>query len=401
MIAKNPERCFQQDPKQADFYNDPYSLYARMHKIDGPVYWEDYGFWCLTKFDAVSNLLKDKRFARLPPADMKSEACATHLNDFAEVEKHSLLALEPPKHTRIRQCVNKAFANRQVEMMQPEIGRLANELIDNFDSSAPVDLLQAYATPLPVAVIAKLLGVPQSECDNLLAWSHAMVRVYTLTQTHEEELAANAAAADFRDLLQQLIQQRRKSPQQDLLSQLVSANTNALSDEEIISTAVLLLNAGHEATVHQIGNACKSLLETGWPLNWMEDDTRTDRVVAEAMRFDAPLHLFLRFAQEQVELHQDVVVEKGEQIALLLGAANRDPGRFTDSDRFNPERTDANNVSLGAGLHFCVGAQLAKLELRIALSTLFKRLPKLSLAETPQFQNSYHFHGLKTLLINY
>jgi len=252
-----------------------------------------------------------------------------------------------------------------------------------------------------VTVIARLLGVPESECDALLRWSHAMVRVYTLTQTEAEEHAANAASVEFRDLLRDLIKQRRRNPSDDLLSHLVNLKPDPLSDDEIVSTAVLLLNAGHEATVHQIGNAIKTLLSTQWPRNWMDDEQQADRIVAESMRFDAPLHLFTRYAQENVELDDGIIVEKGEQIALLLGAANRDPKRFHAADQFNPDRADAANVSFGAGLHFCVGATLAKLEMRIALSTLFKRLPGLSLTEEPVYQDSFHFHGLQALLVRW
>jgi len=231
----------------------------------------------------------------------------------------------------------------------------------------------------------------------LLKWSHSMVRVYTLTQTMEEEHEANRASKEFRELLLDLIKQRRQSPTTDLLSHLVQIKPDPLSDDEIVSTAVLLLNAGHEATVHQIGNAINSLLSSNYPPTWVDDERRGDKVVAEAMRFDAPLHLFTRYAQVELELHPGVIIERGDQIALLLGAANRDPNRFIDAHQFNPDRDDGATVAFGAGLHFCIGATLAKLEVRIALNTLFKRLPNLKLTDTPSYQNSFHFHGLKAV----
>lgn len=394
-------RRFKQDPKSKAFYNDPYSFYRKLHKVSGPVFWEDYGFWCLCEFQSVYGALRDSRLARLPPAGHAAPEHPPHLQTFAEVERHSLLALEPPQHTRIRKCVNQAFVNRQVLQMRAEITELANSLVDTFEQLGKIDLLKHYATPLPVTVIAKLLGVPSSECESLLAWSHAMVRVYTLTQSVEEEHLANQASADFRDLLLKLIRHKRRSPCDDLLSQLAKPGDGALNDAEIVSVAVLLLNAGHEATVHQIGNAINLLLihdlPQGWQINWSDSTDRTDAIVVEAMRFDAPLHLFTRYAQESFELHSGVTIEKGEQIALLLGAANRDPKRFSSADTFLPARDDGAYVSLGAGTHFCVGASLAKLEMEIALGTLFKRLPTLQLSQPAQYQNSYHFHGLSAL----
>jgi len=405
LLCDNP-RHFRQDPKEPAFYNDPYALYRELQLLGGPVFWEDYGFWCLTEFSAVNNALRDRRFARLAPAaapsGTKHTSYASHLDDFAAVEAWSLLALEPPDHTRLRQRVNRAFITRQVERMAADIEQLANAAIDRFATDRQVDLLTHYATPIPVTVIARLLGVPDEETDQLLAWSHAMVRVYTLTQTVAEEHAANTAAAEFRDRLLQLIQQRRHNPKDDLLSHLVAKHPDnePLRDEEIVSIAVLLLNAGHEATVHQMGNAVYAILRQQQPAaEWFKTTALADATVSEAMRYDAPLHLFTRYAQEDVELHADIRIAKGEQVALLLGAANRDPSRFTRADTFDPERTDGGHVSLGAGLHFCVGAALAKLELRIALTTLFSRLPSLALEEPVEYQDSFHFHGLRSLQV--
>ncbi len=399
------KRHFQQNPKEPQFYNNPYRFYSELHAVGGPVFWQDYGFWCLCEYNAVNSALRDSRLARLPPEGHPLPEHPPHLNTFAEVEKHSLLALEPPQHTRLRKCVNQAFVTRQVAQMEDSIETLANSIIDTIEHEPETDLLKSFATPLPVTVIARLLGVPDSECRNLLSWSHAMVRVYTLTQSKEDELEANQASADFKDLLLALIKSKRKSPSDDLLSHLAQPGSDKLSDAEIVSVAVLLLNAGHEATVHQIGNTVNILLSTQHAehcsRDWLIDKKNADALVAESMRYDAPLHLFTRYAQETFELHPGIVIDKGEQIALLLGAANRDPKRFHSADQFLPDRRDGANVSLGAGLHFCVGASLAKLEIRVALCTLFKRLPELQLVEQPHYQNSFHFHGLEKLLVRW
>jgi unspecific monooxygenase len=397
MQSHTNDRTFQQNPKDPSFYNQPYSFYEQLHALDGPIYWREYELWCLKDFDSVNSALRDPRFARLPPPDLPQTSYGEHLAAFAQVEQFSLLALENPAHTRIRKSVNRAFANRRVQEMRSDIESIAHNLIDQFEAKSSVELLTVYAEPLPVAVIANLLGVPNEYCPQLLSWSHAMVRVYTMTQTTEEELLANNAAIEFQSLLRDLIKFKRRNPGSDLLSHLVSSQPDPLSDDEIVSTAVLLLNAGHEATVHQIGYAVNLILTNQIDTAWINDDTLADKVVDEAVRVDAPLHLFTRYAQESIQLHSKVSIDKGQQIALLLGAANRDPKRFEQPHLFNPQRTDGANVSFGAGTHFCIGTVLAKMEIRIALQTLFKRLPNLSLQHTPAYQNSYHFHGLETL----
>jgi len=402
--AKN---CLEQDPRASDFVSDPYSLYRQLHETGEPVFWENYGFWCLSSFDSVNGLLRDRRFARLPPAGHERPAMPAHLEDFAAAEKHSLLCLEPPEHTHLRKTVNRAFVGRQVNQMADSIRAMAHRHIDSLLKADHCDLLKHYATPIPVTVITQLLGVPESAGPQLIKWSHDMVRVYTMTQSVEEEHMANLAAKQFQQYLQQVIDEKRGQPGEDLLAQLLHTEhgEQPLSDHEIISVSILLLNAGHEATVHQLGNAVKTLLNT-YPvdnrdalLTILADDAQCDALVTECLRYDAPLHMFTRYAQEDVTLADSTTISAGEEVGLLLAAANRCPVRFADADTFNPARADGGHVSLGAGLHFCVGAQLAKLELRIALQVLFERLPDLQLAEEPQYQDAYHFHGLTSLRV--
>jgi len=261
-------------------------------------------------------------------------------------------------------------------------------------------LLSQYATPIPAVVIARLLGVPESETDDLLRWSHAMVKVYTLTQSVEDEQAANTAATEFIQRLRELIVEKRQRPDNDLLTHLVQQQQSdeGPTDDEIVCVAILLLNAGHEATVHQLGNSLVKLLQQPpAQVEWWKDPIAVDAIVAECMRYDAPLHLFTRYAQEKMVLAEDVIVDAGTEIALLLGAANRCPMQFADAELFAPERLDANHVSFGAGLHFCVGAPLARLELRVSLSVLFQRLPGLQLQGQPAYRDSFHFHGMEAV----
>jgi len=395
---------FSLNPKDPGFYHNPYQFYREMHERNGPVYWEEYGLWCLVGFDVVNRCLRDKRFARLPPEGFEKKPYASHLHDFAATEKYSLLALEPPQHTRLRRLVNRAFVSRQVETMEREITDLTHACIDSFEADGKAELLSQFATPIPVTVIARLLGIPESSTDKLLEWSHAMVKVYTMTQSHQDELDANQASVEFIAFLMEQIVNLRRQPDDKLLSHLISLQSEAdgPTDDEIVSVAILLLNAGHEATVHQIGNAVATLIRNA-PENpqWWQDPTEAEKVVAECMRYDAPLHLFTRYAQQKVALSDDVVVEAGTEIALLLGAANHCPVAFESPQQFEPARTDANHVSLGAGIHFCVGAPLAKLEMRIALCTLFERLHMLRLSEEPRYRDSFHFHGLDALHVTW
>ncbi len=391
------------DPKDPAFYTDPYRFYDEMRQRGGPVYWEQYSMWCLLNFDDVNACLRDKRFARLPPGTAHN-SYPSHLDAFAATEQFSLLALEPPRHTRLRRLVNRAFVSRQVETMAGDIAALSHACIDRFEADGEAELLSQFATPIPVTVIARLLGVPESSTDNLLEWSHAMVRVYTLIQSHEDELAANSASEAFIEFLHQQIGECRKQPRADLLSHLIrlQSDPDGPTDDEITSIAILLLNAGHEATVHQMGNSIRSiLLNPPDDKHWYKDAAVAEKIVDECLRYDAPLHLFTRYAQQDVELADGVVVKKGEQVALLLGAANRCPHRFENANNFDTARQSNQNVTLAAGVHFCVGAPLARLELRIALSTLFERLPDLRLRNQPEYRNSYHFHGLESLQVTW
>ncbi len=397
-------RRFSLDARDRQFYNNPYAAYREMHARGGPVYWQEYGMWCLTDFESVNRCLRDKRFARLPPAGFGRKLYPSHLHDFATTEQYSLLALEPPQHTRLRRLVNRAFVSRQVETMEDEITALANACIDRFEQDGKAELLSQFATPIPVTVIARLLGVAESATEDLLRWSHAMVKVYTMTQTLQDELEANQASVEFIDFLTQQIKLRRKQPDEKLLSRLISlqAEQDGPTDAEIISVVILLLNAGHEATVHQLGNAIATLIHHP-PDNphWWRDRQQAENIVAECMRYDAPLHLFTRYAQQQVTLDADVTIDAGSEIALLLGAANHCPHQFESPELFDSQRNDAGHVSLGGGIHFCIGAPLAKLELRIALCTLFERLPSIQLASEPQYRDSFHFHGLQSLEVSW
>lgn len=395
------------DPREPAFVQDPYAAYAFLHAASPAFFWEDYGHWCFGGYEDVNRLLRDRRFGRQNPAGIPDSRGAgqdrSHLRAFDAIEAHSLLELEPPVHTRLRTLVNRAFVSRQVERLRPRVEALANELIDRFPAGGPFDLIPAYATPLPITIIAEMLGVPVEMGPQLLDWSHAMVGMYTLGRTRETEEAANRAARDFAAFLRGYVAERRRKPEDDLLSLLIAAHEGdqKLSEDELISSVILLLNAGHEATVHQTGNAVRTVLaQRGDPRRFFETPEATAATVEECVRFDAPLHMFTRYAYQETEIVADVTVKAGEQVGLLLGMANRDPCAFSHAGTFDPGRVDLKTVSFGAGIHFCVGAPLARLELQVSLKTLFERLPRIALAETPRFSDSYHFHGLDALSVS-
>ena len=392
-------RQFSIDPRSPACYLDPYTIYQELHSVPGPVYWNDYGLWCLTDYEQVDSTLKSSAFARLP-SNQQQPSYPAHLQHFARVEKHSLLALEAPHHTRLRRSLNRSFVAKEMNKLAPFIQQHANACIDELMQQGSAELLQDYAAPIPVRVIAGMLGVPPEESQQLLDWSHTMVKVYTLTQNKDDELAADNAAHEFDQRLQRLINEKRKLASDDLLSSWI--HEHELNDEEMISLAILLLNAGHEATVHQLGNAINLLIEhPEHQALLMESDKQADAVVAEALRFDPPLHLFTRYAQNDIDIGHGVKLKQDEQIALLLASANRDPERFEHADQFIPTRSDGATLALGAGTHFCVGAYLSKLELRIALQVLFKRLPNLALQSPTQYKDSFHFHGLDKLQVTW
>jgi unspecific monooxygenase len=396
------------DPRDPAFYNDPYPAYRAIREATPIFFWEQYGFWCFARHADVSALLRDRRFGRqilhvVSRRELGWDEPGAHLRPFLDLERHSLLELEPPEHARLRNLVNRAFVSRQVERLAPRIAALTNDLIDRFKSRGSADVLAELATPIPVIVIAELLGVPAQMWRQLLDWSHRMVAMYQFGVTRAAEDSAAAAAGEFSAFLASCIGRRRQRRADDLISQLIDAEEagGKLSQDELIATCALLLNAGHEATVNAIGNGVKAILEGGVdpakPL--FEPETRA-ALVEELLRYDAPLHLFTRYALQDVE-YESVALKKGERIGLLLGAANRDPERFSDPDRLDPARAPNAHVAFGAGIHFCVGAPLARLELATVLPIIFERLPDLALVAPPRYRDSFHFHGLASLPVRW
>lgn len=387
-----PMRKLNQSPTDPHFVQDPYTFYQRAQETGDFIWWSDYDMACAVSHKMVHAVLRDRRMGRECPPEL-APVIPAHLQPFYDVEAHSMLELEAPRHTRLRALVLRAFTSRTIAALAPDIRALCHQLVDHF-TDQPFDLLQYYAQPVPVIIISRLLGVPEERADDLLRWSNAMVAMYQARRTPEIEAAAIAATNDFVAFMRGYVAQRRKTPADDLISTLIAAEADGqkLSEDELITTCILLLNAGHEATVHTLGNGTKTLLEQGVT-------GITEATVEEIIRYDPPLHMFTRWVYEDVPLGEHSF-RRGDQIACLLAAANRDPLAYDRPEVFDPARKGPQNASFGGGIHFCVGAPLARLELQIALEVLFERCPTLRLAEAPRYGDVYHFHGLERLMVS-
>jgi cytochrome P450 len=313
---------------------------------------------------------------------------------FWDTERWSLLWIEPPEHTRIRKLVAAAFTPRSVEALRGPCAELARELLPE----GRFELLRDFAQPYSIAVICRLLGVPTDRGRDLLDWSHAMVKMYELDTTEAQAEAATAAAAEFRDYVVSLIEERRREPRDDLVTRLVEARVEGerLSDEQIVSTIIVLLNAGHEATVNTLGNGVVALLQhrEQWE-RLVRGEVEPAAAVEELIRWDPPLQLFERWVlEDSVEIAAEAV-PRGAKVALLFGAANRDPRVFDDADAFDVARANAvEHIGFGGGIHVCIGAPLARLELEAALQALVEDAPGLALAEEPQRNRAFVIWGL-------
>jgi unspecific monooxygenase len=385
-----------QSPRDPAFVQNPYPAYDRMRE-EGPLfYWKDYGFLCSARHETVNAILRDRRFSSELPEDLAPET-PPHLQAFYAFERRSILAIEPPSHTRIRSLLTKAFTPRRIAEMAPQVQALSRDLMADFPAGA-FDLLPAFAEVIPVTVICRLLGVPEDMAPQLLAWSHDMVAIYQARRDRALEERTEAATVAFMDYIRRFVAKRRKAPKEDLISELIAARDEGekLTEDELITTCILLLNAGHEATVHGIANGIKTLLETG--VRFGADARENLAIIEETIRFDPPLHMFTRYAQAPLTVAGHSF-KRGEQVGLLLAAANRDPSVFDEPSAFHPVRNNARQLAFGAGLHFCIGAPLARMEMLNALPILFATCPDLALEAQPTYADRYHFHGLEKLMV--
>ena len=386
------------DPTLPQVVANPYPVFAARRAVE-PVGWSDaLGEWVTFGHAEADAVLRHRGLGRLWRLRWPDEP----LPNYTLLHEHSLLENEPPTHTRLRWLVAAGFGRRQVERLRgrvTEIARgLARDVRDAAAGGSTVDLMPLYAEPLPVAVIATLLGVPDEDRGLLRPWSNAIVKLYEPAPPVDRRRAAETAATEYVGYVRGLIDYRRRHPGEDLLSDLIAtrdADGSRLSEDELVATAVLLQMAGHEASVNVVGNGTYALLSHPAERARLTADL-VPGAVEELIRYDSPLQLFERTATEPVRIGS-VTVAPGQKIAALLGAANRDPAVFADPDRLDLARWPNPHLGFGAGIHFCLGAPLARVELQASLATLLTDLPGLALAGEPTRHPTFTHRGFATL----
>ena len=394
------------DPTDPGFLADPYPTLAALREESPIFYEESLERWFVTRHADVRACLRDRRLGRnFRHVGGDDEFGATPLDPrwqgFWDTERWSLLWLEPPDHTRIRRLVAAAFTPRSVERLRAPAAQLARELFEPPAERGRMELLRDYAQPYSIGVICRMLGVPTDRGSDLLDWSHAMVKMYEFDTTDAQASAATEAAAEFRGYVRDLIERRQREPRDDMVTALVEARVDGgrLTQAEIVSTIIVLLNAGHEATVNTLGNGIRALLRH--PEEWdrlVAGDVTPALAVEELIRWDPPLQLFERWVLEDWVEIAGRPVPKGQKLALLFGSANRDPRVFPDPDRFDIERGNAaEHIGFGGGIHVCIGAPLARIELEASLRTLVEHAPRLALAAEPRRNPAFVIWGLEAV----
>ncbi len=358
---------------------DPYPLLAEERARHAVAWHEPSSRWLAFSHAAVSAVQRNRDLGRL----WTDRAPEAELEPFNLLHRNQMMENEPPEHTRLRRPVAAAFNRGHVERLRPRVRRLAHELLDEVDPSG-FDLVRDFAEPLPVLVICELLGVPASHVAELREWSQAIVRMYEPTVPQATVDAAVRASTEFAALVRTLVAERRARPQDDLVSDLAGTD---LSDDEVVASVVLLLNAGHEASVNVFGNGATAMLRRG-----LRPAGDTALTVEECLRFDSALQLFERTATAPVEVG-GVRLEPGERIAVLLGSANRDETVFERADEMLVDRDPNPHVAFGVGVHFCLGAPLARMELAESMQILWDRFPHLALAGEPESRGTFVLRG--------
>lgn len=385
-----------------EFVADPYPQLAELRSLGRPIWHEETGMFLAARYKDANAVLRNRSLGRI----FSPRTPETEWETFNYLHADSILDSEPPKHTRLRSLVMKAFNPKRIEALRPNIERITNQLLhrieDKLQSSGTFDLIADYAEPLPVMVIAELLGFPEADEHLLRPWSQAIVKMYEPSPTEEQKADARKASNEFAAYVHSLMVERQKNPGIDLISELaiVEEQGEKLSAHELIATCVLLLNAGHEASVNGFGNGLVAALgnEEQWSKLTSNIDGMTETAVDEFLRFDAPLHLFERTATDEVEIG-GVAIKPGQKIAALLGSANRDEEIFERADELDLSRSPNPHIGFGAGIHFCIGAPLARQEMQISLPALLHRFPRLELADKPIRRPTFVLRGYEKVMV--
>lgn len=384
------------------FVSNPYPELKLLRQEKGPVWHDGLNMFLASRYEDANQVLRTKTLGRIFTPKEPEELW----EDFNWLHADSILDSEPPKHTRLRSLVGKAFSRSRIANLSPEIERIANKLLDEAEAKRKADgyfdLIADYAEPLPVKVIASLLGFPDEDEHLLRPWSQAIVKMYEVNPSEQAKLEARTAATEFAEYVRGLMMERKQSPGTDLISELVVVEEagEKLNARELIATCILLLNAGHEASVNGFGNGMVAAFENN-QLELLGSRPReiAETAVEEFLRFDAPLQLFERTATADTEI-SGVQIKQGQKIAALLGSANRDEDVFEEPEKMDLTRDPNNQIGFGAGIHFCLGAPLARLEMQVSLPILMERFPALSLKEKPTRRPTFVLRGYEQILVN-
>ena len=391
------------NPMDPEFVANPYPMYQRL-QADDPVHHSPLGFWVLTRYADVIASLRDPRLIKEPIAAFVAARFGMTVPPGLGL---SMLDRDPPDHTRLRGLVSKAFTPKALERLRPDIHRIVDGLLDRVGEHGEMDLIDEFAYPLPVNVICDMLGVPVKDQERFRQWGLDIARGLDAIMLPPESEVAQRSVAGRRGLAEyfrELIAQRRASPREDMLSALIAAEEagDKLNEDELLATCILLLVAGHETTVNLIGNGTLALLRHPGEMRRLRDDPGIiGSAVEELLRFDGPVQRTARIPSEDIVIG-GCTIPKGEMVMPFLGAADRDPAQFPDPQRLDLTRADNRHIAFGMGIHFCLGAPLARMEGQIAINMLLKRLPKLALAtDKPEFRQSLTLRGLQSLPVSF
>jgi cytochrome P450 len=392
-------------PTDPAFIADPYPVYADLREHE-PVHYDGAtDHWLISRYEDVNRLLRDRRFGRTylhaaTHAEMGHPDPPQWHAPFWDLINAGILDMEPPNHTRVRRLVSKAFTPRFVEGLRPRVQRIMDGLVDEVDGAGEFDLMRV-AEPLPVTVIAEMLGIPPSDQQHLRPWSADICKMYELNPSEDMQHDAVSASTEFSQYLRELSRSRRKEPGEDLVSQLaiVADEGETLTEDELVGTCVLLLNAGHEATVNTTLLGWWSLFRNPDRLKELRADrSLLPNAIEELLRFDTPLQMFERWVLEPFQIH-GVEIPRGAELGLLFGSANHDPAVFERPDELDLSREPNPHLTFGAGIHFCLGAPLGRQELQLSFATLMDRFPNLEPVEEPRWKPNYIIRGLEGLRV--
>ena len=395
------------DPWDPGFIADPYPALARLRDKAPLIFDERTNQWLVSRHGDVNALLRDRRLGRsylhvasheawgrsAPPADQAA---------FWDLLGVQMIDMEPPDHTRLRRLVLKAFTPRTVEALRPRIEAIVDRVIDTAEARGEFDLIGDLLELVPVTVIAELLGIPEADRHLLRPWSADVTLMFELNPTAEAQRRATDASETFEAYLRGLTRERRRVPGAELISELgavVETGGDRLTEDELIGTAVLLLNAGHEASVNGAANSWWALFRHPAALDRLRSEPGlVPTAIEELLRFDTPAPMFERWVLEDIELY-GMTIPRGQELALQFAAANRDPAVFADADEIVLDRSPNPYLSFGAGIHYCLGAPLAKLEFEILFERILRRLPRLELVEEPAWKPRFVLRGLEALRV--